>query len=498
MDFYGSLAATLALCAVHITVMHWRFLDGPRGHLWLSVAAGTALAGLGYGVAGFSGSFVMLGKTFKGLTDALLEWQTAELLEREVGVVLARPPQGVLALEQGQGRAVARLGEGGAALVAQPVGVAAGHPAGEPVRRGFERETAVVILKCTLAATLAWFVGTLLGATSQVGFAPFTALLVVRPSVYGSVLQSGRYVAAVFVGALLAGLVGLTTGAQLWTFALLLLVALAAGQARFFGTQGTQVPVVAAFALAGGTAENPEDLGYLLLMVCVGAVCALVTNTVFAPAIRFRDAENAVLDLADGLRSLTGEMAEGLREGREGLDLDHWRRASEGFDGSVRNAHEAVRRQEDRTRLNPRRLVPGEKPDPGALDTYRDWIAALSRASRHVQSIVRTLRSTTRRGSRYSGPDDAFLREFAPLLERASEILQAVYDAEEPEHPVVSDELRAKVDAALSLVDDERDRMRERWDDGNWPVYSALITDVERIFEEVDQGYEHRTDPDGG
>jgi DNA ligase 1 len=31
------------------------------------------------------GSFVMLGKTFKGLTDALLQWQTRELLAREIG-----------------------------------------------------------------------------------------------------------------------------------------------------------------------------------------------------------------------------------------------------------------------------------------------------------------------------------------------------------------------------------------------------------------------------
>jgi DNA ligase-1 len=30
-----------------------------------------------------SGGFVMLGKTFKGLTDALLEWQTREFLARE-------------------------------------------------------------------------------------------------------------------------------------------------------------------------------------------------------------------------------------------------------------------------------------------------------------------------------------------------------------------------------------------------------------------------------
>jgi DNA ligase-1 len=31
-----------------------------------------------------SGGFVMLGKTFKGLTDAVLEWQTAEFLKREM------------------------------------------------------------------------------------------------------------------------------------------------------------------------------------------------------------------------------------------------------------------------------------------------------------------------------------------------------------------------------------------------------------------------------
>src|SRR5688572_10084014 len=31
------------------------------------------------------GGFVMLGKTFKGLTDAVLAWQTEELLKREIG-----------------------------------------------------------------------------------------------------------------------------------------------------------------------------------------------------------------------------------------------------------------------------------------------------------------------------------------------------------------------------------------------------------------------------
>jgi DNA ligase-1 len=41
------------------------------------------------------GGFVMLGKTFKGMTDALLQWQTTELLARETArqghVVQVRP-----------------------------------------------------------------------------------------------------------------------------------------------------------------------------------------------------------------------------------------------------------------------------------------------------------------------------------------------------------------------------------------------------------------------
>ena len=42
-----------------------------------------------------TGTFVMVGKCFKGLTDELLRWQTKELLERETGrsgiAVLVRP-----------------------------------------------------------------------------------------------------------------------------------------------------------------------------------------------------------------------------------------------------------------------------------------------------------------------------------------------------------------------------------------------------------------------
>jgi DNA ligase-1 len=42
------------------------------------------LSNLHLGARDPAGGFVMLGKTFKGLTDEILEWQTRELLAREV------------------------------------------------------------------------------------------------------------------------------------------------------------------------------------------------------------------------------------------------------------------------------------------------------------------------------------------------------------------------------------------------------------------------------
>jgi DNA ligase-1 len=58
-----------------------------RRHGWLS--------NLHLGARAADGSFVMIGKTFKGLTDELLTWQTAALQEREIRreghVVWVRP-----------------------------------------------------------------------------------------------------------------------------------------------------------------------------------------------------------------------------------------------------------------------------------------------------------------------------------------------------------------------------------------------------------------------
>ena len=55
------------------------------------------LSNIHLGARAADGSFVMLGKTFKGMTDKMLEWQTARFLEletrRQGHIVFVRPEQ---------------------------------------------------------------------------------------------------------------------------------------------------------------------------------------------------------------------------------------------------------------------------------------------------------------------------------------------------------------------------------------------------------------------
>lgn len=357
-------------------------------------------------------------------------------------------------------------------------------------QRGYERETAVLMLKSALAATLALAVGIPLDPNgSFVGFAPFSALLIVQPSVYGAIQQSWRYVAAVVAGVLFAGAGGLTVGLEIWSFALVVFAALVAGQVRLFGGQRKQVPVVAAFALAGGSAGTVADLGQLLLMVGVGAVAALVTNLVLAPAIRFKDAENAVTDFAENMRYIAAGLTEELRGEVDESKIDQWVRVSESLGGIARNAWDTVERQENRVRLNPRRLLTTTRM-AAHLSGYRTWILALERASQNLDSITKGLQNLY--GGRYEdiGLSEEFEREYANLLDKIATVLQTIHDEQEPGRNVVSVRLADRLDEALSLVGQRRRHMMQ--DPGaEEPSRAALLTDITRLLDELNRAREY-------
>ncbi|WP_028662077.1 aromatic acid exporter family protein [Saccharomonospora saliphila] len=66
-----------------------------------------------------------------------------------------------------------------------------------------------LLLKCTLAASLSWWIAAEVLSASAASFAPFSAVLLVYATVARSVYHSIRYVGAMVAGIVLAG--GLTS-----------------------------------------------------------------------------------------------------------------------------------------------------------------------------------------------------------------------------------------------------------------------------------------------
>lgn len=111
----------------------------------------------------------------------------------------------------------------------------------------------------------------------------------------------------VVAGVALAGGLELVPGANLLTFALLLLTAVTIGQWRRLRGQGAQVATAAAFAYGAIAASGMSTLSEITLSVLIGAVPGLAAIALLAPPTRHRSAGQGVYDLAAARWSSTGD-----------------------------------------------------------------------------------------------------------------------------------------------------------------------------------------------
>jgi hypothetical protein len=164
----------------------------------------------------------------------------------------------------------------------------------------------------------------------------------------------------------------------------------------------------------------------------------------------------------------------------------------QGFDGSLRNARATIERQEERLPFNPRRLLDLDA-DPRALYGYRGWVETLGRVLAHLRSIVETLHFVAREEGERGAPADDFLRSHAGLLDTVSQVLQHVRDLEDPEDTSTSPRIRELLDDAFAATAEtlRSARAGEFSEPERWQIYGALLTDVQRVFEELYEGHRH-------
>lgn len=356
------------------------------------------------------------------------------------------------------------------------------------------RDPAVVqTVRSTAAATISYVVALQLSSEPAPLTAPLTALLVVQVTLYSTLTTGIRRVNSVVVGVVIAigfsALVGLTW----WSLGLIILASLVVGR---FVRVDEFVPEVAISAmLVLGVTQVTDTAWDRVLETLIGAIVGLTFNTVLAPPVWVGSAGESIEDLARRMRRLMLGMGEELTTptpvARAAARLHEARR----LDNDVADVDAALRQAEDSLRLNPR-----VKEQEGVLHriVLRTGLDTLEICAVVLRVLARTLTDLAKERK----DTDLFPEDLALALE---DLLARIADTLVSFAVLVSTHVSADADAAEERLAGElraaravRDHTADlllravQSDPSQWQLYGALLTEVDRILDELDLDHRGR------
>lgn len=325
----------------------------------------------------------------------------------------------------------------------------------------------IQVVKTVVAAVLAWVIATKVLHLPQSFLAPWAALLVVHATVYRTFSQGARQVGATVLGVFLAWAVGNVLGLDTAAVAMVMLLGLALGSFRWFGTESTTVAATALVVLTTGFADNDNVLLSRLADTAIGIAVGLVVNFVVWPPLRRRTAVAAMEALDDRIGDLLVDIGDGLALGVSSREVDEWIDRTRAIDEDVDHAWSLVRQARESALMNPRRPA-SELRDP------KQWIALLERVEQALsdtRSMVRTLAYGV------SG-EHVWQAQFRDLcIDVLREAGRAVLRADRQS----LQQCRERLDDLVDVVDREPSVPRL------WPEYGALVVNLRNILGAMDE-----------
>ncbi|MEU1474732.1 aromatic acid exporter family protein [Streptomyces sp. NPDC005760] len=277
---------------------------------------------------------------------------------------------------------------------------------------GRERDLLVQSLKASAAAILAWLVAGVWMGDPMALMAPWVAVVLVQATVYSSLMQAARQLAAICCGAVLASLALAATGSTLGAVALSVpLLVLLANWPRF-GDQGIYGATTALFTLATSSAEA-SAVGHRVGQAALGAVIGLAVNAFVFPPIHLRDVRENLAALAREAGNTLHTVASDLRDGE--WDTHGWSRASARLERRLEALRSARGWSRESLRLTAAPLRAVRRP-PGGLPPEQDderW----SRVTGHIRALTRTLAVAADDDRAPAPPAGAVLDSYADLLQ---------------------------------------------------------------------------------
>lgn len=335
------------------------------------------------------------------------------------------------------------------------------------------------ILKSAVAATAAWWVSVDVLASPMPFLAPWTALLTVHATAYRSLSRGVQTTVASSIGVGLSFLIGQYLGVSLWTFALALLVGLAASRSRWLRDEGVAVSTTAIFILGSGFDKQAPLLNDRLIELGLGIGIGIVVNLSLIPPLRDQQASRYVDSMNRRMGDVLIAMADELTSSWDTDRADAWVDETVSIDHELESAWQIVRFARESQRVNPRRYLPAPQRPRGSRNQpqqagrkvgYEEILTRVGEGVSHLRHLARTLREATYSDSRW---DEAFREEWVSIVRDAG------HSIKDP-------------DAEVEPIYDRLDRLSDRFPgEGEqlgalWPTYGSLITSMRHIAVIVD------------
>ncbi|WP_030247581.1 MULTISPECIES: FUSC family protein [unclassified Streptomyces] len=355
-----------------------------------------------------------------------------------------------------------------------------------------KRRDPVVVqtVRSATAATIAYVIALRLSPEQAPLTAPLTALLVVQVTLYATLTNGFRRVNAVVTGVLLAIAFSLLVGLTWWSLALLLVASLAVGRLVRVEEYVPEVAISAMLVLGVTTVGNTAWAR--VVETLIGATVGLACNLLLAPPVWVEEAGESIDGLARRLRQLM------LRMGEEAVGGTPVDRAEERLYEARRLDHDivevdaALRQAEDSLRLNPR--VKDSLLHRVVLRTGLDTLEICT-------VVLRVLARSFTDLAKEREPEPLFEDETGAVLQQ---LLSEIADAVVSFAVLVTTHLSESAESAEERLATElrtaagtRDKLavllREdaRRETSHWQLLGAVLTEVNRILDELDT--EHRS-----
>ncbi len=341
------------------------------------------------------------------------------------------------------------------------------------------------ILKTVIAGTAAWWFSTSVLESELAFLAPWTALLTVHATVHRSLSHGIQTTVASTIGVGLSFLIGYFLGVSLWTFALALLVGVAAARISWIRDEGVAIATTAIFVFGSGFDEQAPLLDDRILEVAVGVAAGVAVNMLIVPPLGDKQAGRYVDSLNERMGAVLVNISEEFSDSWNTDRAEAWFKETESMSQELDSAWAVVRFARESRRANPRGRRRGSKLNQSnrkAQVSYEEILERTDEGISHLRHLARSLREASYSDGEW---DDQFRERWAQIVGDAG---QAIADPDEEVAPLRDDLTALSID-----MSDDRGLPRD-----SWPAYGSLIASVRHIVVVVDDVASARRAREGG